>query len=455
MSMRNDSAGRIFRPARLFLNSGLAVALLAAMPVAAHAASSVGPAEISAAIKDEGGKKDIRAFYKARAYRPLWIQGAALRPEAKQLLEIVRNADLDGLDPDDYKPRALAKAIEDAQGGTSEKLAEAEMRLSRALADYARDTARPPRIDIHYVDEGLEPRRPDRRDILEAAAAAPSLKAYLSSFGWMHPVYGKIRTALANGGLNDAQRRILHLNLDRARALPARQDRYILVDAAAQRLFLYEGGRERDSMKVIVGKESQQTPMMAAFIRHTMVNPYWNVPPDLVAERIAPHVVDQGLSYLDSRGYEVLSDWSTAPRIVDPATIDWQAVADGRVQLRVRQKPGPYNSMGRMKFMFPNALGVYLHDTPDKDIFGNGDRRASAGCVRVEDAPRLARWLYGKPLKVPRGGSEEQIDLPKPVPVYITYLTAGPEKGRIAFRKDLYGRDGIALASAGVNSNAR
>ncbi|QPQ55248.1 L,D-transpeptidase family protein [Allosphingosinicella flava] len=437
-------AGRTARPARLFLTAGLAAAL--AFGSSGAQAQAASPSAISTAIKDEGGKKDIRAFYKARDYRPLWIRGGALRPEAAQLLEIIRNADLDGLDPTDYKPRAIASLIEDARGGSPGALAEAEIRLSQALADYARDAARPARVDVHYVDANLAPVRPSRRDILDGAAAAPSLKAHLDTIGWMHPLYGKLRAALAHGGLNGAQRRVLRLNLERARALPARQDRYVLVDAAAQRLYLYENGRERDSMRVIVGKESQQTPMMAGYIRYTMVNPYWNVPPDLVAERIAPHVLSDGLSYLDSRGYEILSDWSAAPRVVDPATIDWRAVSNGGVQLRVRQKPGPYNAMGRMKFMFPNDLGVYLHDTPDKDIFGNSDRRASAGCVRLEDAPRLARWLFGKPLTVPRGGTEQQVNLPRPVPVYITYMTAGPEKDRIAFRKDIYGRDGVAMA---------
>ena len=203
-----------------------------------------------------------------------------------------------------------------------------------------------------------------------------------------------------------------------------------------------------------LAREIAEIFLMAGFIRHAMVNPYWNVPPDLVAERIAPHVLDQGLSYLEDKGYEVLSGWSDDAVTLDPALLDWQAIAAGRQQVRVRQLPGPANAMGRMKFMFPNPLGVYLHDTPDKSLFGGGDRRHSAGCVRVEDAPRLARWLFGKPVKAASNAPEQQVNLPAPVPVYITYLTAAPDGNRIAFREDIYHRDGTSFAAASGRTSA-
>ncbi|WP_245409609.1 L,D-transpeptidase family protein [Allosphingosinicella vermicomposti] len=403
--------------------------------------------ELKDEIRAEGGKKEIREFYRARDYRPVWVSGTVVRPEADRLVALLQHAGVDGLDPDDYKPRALAAALAKARTGDAEALAEVELRLSRAYADYARDVAKPGKLDIHYVDPELAPDALSRRAALDALGAAPSLRTFLDTMGWMHPSYGALRAAYiaAPGRYGPAERQILNLNLDRLRTLPA-QGRYVLVDAAAQRLYLYDNGKVQDSMRVVVGKESQQTPMMAGFIRYTAVNPYWNVPPDLVAERIAPHVLSSGLPYLQSRGYEILSDWSDNAVPVDPTRIDWRAVANGATQLRVRQKPGPANAMGRMKFMFPNKLGVYLHDTPDKDLFGDSDRRASAGCVRLEDAPRLARWLYGKPVAVPRGKPEQRLDLPKPVPVYITYLTAAADKGRIAFRDDIYNRDGIQLA---------
>jgi murein L,D-transpeptidase YcbB/YkuD len=91
-------------------------------------------------------------------------------------------------------------------------------------------------------------------------------------------------------------------------------------------------------------------------------------------------------------------------------------------------------------------LGVYLHDTPERDLLREAARQFSAGCVRVEDAPRLARWLFGRPLEVPRGGREQNVDLPAPVPVYITYFTAAPDGDGIAYRADVYNRDAGALS---------
>jgi murein L,D-transpeptidase YcbB/YkuD len=227
--------------------------------------------------------------------------------------------------------------------------------------------------------------------------------------------------------------------------------RYVLVNAAAQRLYMYENGKVVDWMRVVVGKATQPTPMMAALIRYTAVNPYWNLPADLVAERIAPNVVKLGLPYLKAKGYVVLSDWSEGATRVDPTTIDWKAVLDGRTELRMRQNPGPANAMGRMKFMFPNKAGVYLHDTPDKELLNEPARLLSAGCVRLEDAPRLAQWLYGHPLVVTKGMKPEQhVDLDKPVPVYLAYLTAVPSGGQTVFYDDIYSRDQPRLANLSV-----
>ena len=129
-------------------------------------------------------------------------------------------------------------------------------------------------------------------------------------------------------------------------------------------------------------------------------------------------------------------------------SVDWRAVAAGKVNVRVRQLPGPDNAMGRMKFMFPNAQGIYLHDTPEKGLLGEDSRMFSGGCVRLEDAPRLARWLYGGNAPSTTSTSPEQrVDLPRPVPVYLTYLTAVPNGGSVTFLPDVYNRDRAALAA--------
>jgi murein L,D-transpeptidase YcbB/YkuD len=104
--------------------------------------------------------------------------------------------------------------------------------------------------------------------------------------------------------------------------------------------------------------------------------------------------------------------------------------------------------MGRIKFMFPNSAGVYLHDNPERELFEQAARLYSGGCVRLEDAWRLSRWLYGKDLSWEGAGTEEKVPLKTAVPVYITYLTAVPDGSSVAFLDDVYQRDGTRLATA-------
>ncbi|QIK79815.1 L,D-transpeptidase family protein [Sphingomonas piscis] len=246
----------------------------------------------------------------------------------------------------------------------------------------------------------------------------------------------------------DHYEKLIIINMERAKRLPLEGERhkYVLVDAGSARLTMFENGRPVDSMKIIVGAQETATPMMAALIRYASVNPYWNVPPELVTKLIAPRVVDQGVSYLTDREYQVLSDWSDNPQVLDPNTIDWVAVRDGRKEIRLRRLPSPANSMGMIKFMLPNDFGIYLHDTPDKSHFGKGDQWISNGCVRLEDARRLATWLFGD---MPQGRNpkiEEDVQLRDPVPVYMTYLTVRPTASGVEFLPDHYGRDDAVLA---------
>lgn len=242
-------------------------------------------------------------------------------------------------------------------------------------------------------------------------------------------------------------------NIERAKALPATfGERFILVDAAAGQLWLYDGGQPRATMKVVTGKPSQPTPIMAAMARHLIFNPYWNVPEDLVRTSIAPKVLAQGLGYIESEGLEVLADYSANAETLDPAAVDWKAVARGAREVRVRQRPGPKNMMGKVKLMLPNPLGIYLHDTPHKGDFARSERLASSGCVRLEDAMALARALIGDAAAeaAASGGSEEvRVDLDRPIPVYITYFTVAPSDDGVVFRPDVYGRDTLRVADAG------
>ena len=291
-----------------------------------------------------------------------------------------------------------------------------------------------------------------RLGLAEAGSFDTELEQVLAAYRTAHGLgAGAVADAATIASLNRGPayyERIIERNIERARALPADLGRrFILVDTAAARLFMYEGNRPVDSMRVIVGRPTDQTPMMAAYVRYAILNPYWNVPEDLVRRTIGPNVVRLGAAYLRSKHYEVLSDYSDDARVVDPETVDWAAVVAGREQVRVRQLPGPGNMMGEVKFEFPNELGIYLHDTPSRELFQGADRRQSSGCIRLEDAQRLGQWLFGRRLAAVSTAPEQRIELPEPVPVYITYFTASRGEGGIRFQDDGYGRDREALAA--------
>ncbi len=371
----------------------------------------------------------------------------------QQLLLMLSTAQADGLDPRRYRVRDLTRAAQAASRGNPAAVQRAERMLSEAFVSYAQDLKRDPNVGIIYVDRELRPTPPSAGTLLAQLASAPSRSGYVERMGWMSPVYAQLRRALASRQYgNDHQRRLLAVNLNRARTLPAGTHRYIVVNPAAQRLYMYENGAVVDYMRVVAGRPDPiaQTPMMSANMRYVALNPYWNSPPDISARRLAPNVVKRGRAYLKEKGYEILSDWSDHARVIDPMTIDWKGVVAGRVQVRMRQKPGPANSMGRMKFMFPNKQGIWLHDTPEKEVLEEAARLQSNGCVRLEDAPRLARWLFGRPLKAQGARPEQKVALPTPVPVYITYLTAVPSGSSIVYFEDVYGfdrRDAARLAS--------
>jgi L,D-transpeptidase YcbB len=237
---------------------------------------------------------------------------------------------------------------------------------------------------------------------------------------------------------------LIVINMERAKRLPAPQEqpKYVLVDAGSARLSLWQNGRKIDQMKIVVGKAETATPMMAAYIKYASVNPYWNVPPELVKSLIGPRIVAQGIKYLTDREYQVLTGYGSDAKVLDPSTVDWQAVVDGRQDVALRRLPSPANSMGAMKFMLPNYFGIYLHDSPEREHFTKNELWVSNGCVRLEDYKRVARFLFDG--RIPQGDNpkvEKEVDLPQPVPVYMTYLTVEPSADGVQFLEDHYGRD--------------
>lgn len=221
----------------------------------------------------------------------------------------------------------------------------------------------------------------------------------------------------------EEQIRKIELNLERRRRLPADLGRrYILVNIAGFRLDAVEDGRSVLDMKVIVGRTHTRTPVVSSAIEAVVLNPSWYVPASIASKEIWP----KGRSYLRNNGFQVMPGG------------------------KLRQKPGANNSLGRVKFQFPNRFGVYLHDTPADSLFDRTVRALSHGCVRLERPEDLAAWvLSGHPQwseeaiwNAIDSGRERAVALPEPIPVHIVYWTAWvAEDGTLRFGPDVYDED--------------
>jgi len=425
--------------------AGAACAALTALAVPAVAATN--PALPAAANYDAAADQAVSAFYVSRGGAPLWLRSGADSAAAREVIGILQRAQLDGM-PSGPGYAAQAQALlARAQMGDPGALAAADRLLTAGWVQYVEALQTPP-AGISYADRWVTPRRDSAATILARTAAAPSLAAYVHKVSEVNPLYAQLRDAAwtamqSNGGALDP--RVL-TSLDRVRDIPP-DGRYVMVDTAGARLYMIDDGRIVDSMKVIVGKAdpSTQTPLLASTIYYATLNPYWHVSSDMVRSLIARNVLDQGLGYLKTHGYQVMaSDGSDA--LLDPAKVDWHAVADGRETVKVRQLPGPANSMGRIKIGFPNSSDIYLHDTPNKSLFTQDDRDLSHGCIRLQDAERLGSWLMGRDPEAASREPEQNVLLPKPVPIYVTYLTAQVNNGQLSFVDDIYGRDAEVAA---------
>ncbi len=387
----------------------------------------------------------VARFYESRQNRLIWLRPGG-SPATNMLLTILHSAPVDGLASGPQLARQAQAAIQLAQSRHPAAVLDADRVLSAAWVRYVQTLRRPPQGTI-YGTQTLMPNTGVER-ILHELSQASSLIQHLRSTSEVNPIYAQLK---ADAIQQYREWRVvdprLQGDLDRARALPGK-GRFVLVNIASARLFMIEDGRVVDQMRVIVGKDDKQTPMMASMMHYATFNPYWNVPDDLVRERIAPNVLKLGHAYLREKGYEVVLNWSNNPPVLSPATVDWRAVASGRERIRVRQKPGPANSMGNLKFSFPNSEGIYLHDTPNKELFEQDVRALSAGCVRLEDAERLARWLLRREPWGPAGVPEAHVPLPDGVPIYLTHLTTRPRSMQSSMFDGLLGSEDRMAAGA-------
>ncbi len=440
--------------------------------------------------------EELAAVYRDRDFAPLWTNG-----RSRLLLQMLAQAESHGLRRDDYHNRWLSMHA-DAGVQSPDDAAELDVIASDAFLVYAHHLGsgkvREETVAGWHID------RPDpdlRARLQQAAVEDPSvvvadllprhpaydrLRAGLEEFraiarqgGWARvpdgpslrsgdrgPQVLAVRRRLAVTGAPDGEifdeelaarvrgfqarhgldpdgvvgkatraelnvpveARIdqIEINLERWRWLDADLgQRYVLVNIAGFRAGLYDGDRLTLGMRAIVGRTYHRTPIFSDEIRYLVFSPYWNIPSSIARNEIRP----KGSTYMRRNGIEVLRGG------------------------RLRQKPGPANPLGRVKFMFPNRFSVYLHDTPARDLFDQTSRSFSHGCIRLEKPLELATlllaekgWSRDEVERAANAGMARTVSLDQRVPVHILYWTAwADETDALQFRPDLYGRDRAVL----------
>lgn len=264
-------------------------------------------------------------------------------------------------------------------------------------------------------------------------------------------IVGKDTLAQLNISSGKRYEQIL-VNIERWRWLPRHLgQRHIRVNIADFSLEAVDQEEVQLNMRVIVGKDYQKTPIFSQQLRYLEFNPYWNVPKDIVREEILPQIT-KNPNYLRANHYEIVKGWNDDSPVVDPSTINWSKIHAGNFPGRLRQTPGPWNALGRIKFMFPNKFNVYLHDTPGKNLFQQTNRALSHGCIRLENPMELALFLFQDDPKWTRERIEKIIKSKKraafPITatcmIHLHYFTAWiGHNGQIQFRKDIYERDDV------------
>lgn len=479
--------------------------------------------------------KAVRSYYEKRAYAPVWVDGRRPTDALDELLDALRGAEREGLDPAAYGTPALLAHRQNASGRRFsrdafpvEDIDDVDVWSTWAFLSYVSDLSDGV-TDLTQVSNtwGMKPKPIDASALLAKALSSGDIAGTLEQAAPHHPEYEALRKALADyrriatwggwpalpdgvklkegaeheavpllrkrlalthdykGNAEDPSRvydkalvdavklfqlrhgleedgivagrtlaamnvpvstRIeqIELNMERWRWLPRELGaNHARVNIPEYRLDIWEGDNIAMTMRVVVGAVDNKTPIFADQMTHIVFSPYWNVPPSIANEETLP-AVQSDPSYLERNNLEVVG---TSGGVLDPASVDWS----NPDSFRFRQKPGTSNSLGLVKFMFPNQHNVYLHDTPADALFARPARALSHGCVRVEQPTKLARYLLRERDEwdedridaAMHAGRESHVKLPTPIPVYLLYMTARASHadGSVHFREDIYGYD--------------
>jgi len=398
-----------------------------------------------------------KAFYAERQYLPVWVDGDRPTPRMKDLLQQLRMSDAHGLQPASYRVDWFTQQINAAQTrmrGTrfdaavvpdlDVQLTYAYLRLAADLLGWTHSAR-----DV-YRDWLTAPRDEDLGARLARVSSATSVRESLEELAPTHSQYKGLQMALAaaRGHDPDHEARI-RMNMERWRWAPRDLgSRHVLINVPAYQMQVIDGDQPVLAMRVIVGQPEHSTPLFSDHMTYVVFSPYWNIPESILREETLPKVaLDPG--YLERNDIEVVGT-SGKKGPLDPKSIDWDDESETR-RLRFRQRPGPENALGLVKFIFPNHFSVYLHDTPSDALFFEENRALSHGCIRVENPVALAQyglgdqrqWTAERIAEAMHEETEKTVRLTSPLPVHIGYWTAWvePDGKTVSYTADPYGID--------------
>lgn len=458
--------------------------------------------------KVESPEAELRRFYASRDNRPAWTGSDRARARAASIISALQHADRQGLRPHDYAVDAAPDSPEHEQRITASLLRYAhDVRSGRVAPKTAYDDAQMPAANFDAAGElesalenerldkflaGLPPQHPQYRALAGALAryqaiaakggwpslsrqaspqklaqrlawedarlaknarpTAAEIKAALQRFQTRHglPEDGKMDSETLKALNVPVSNRIAEIaaNMERWRWLPRRlEDRYIEVDVPQQTVDFIENGKSVLHSKAIIGRDGEnRTPILRTAATAIVVNPPWDIPDDIAAKAILPHL-RKNPNYLATRNM-VLVD---APEDDPTGTkINWREVKGDNLPYQIREQPGPNNVLGAVMLDMPNDFDVYLHGTSNAAAFNAKDRERSHGCVRVEKVVDLAALALQDSISDPKdtlaqnisSGQTQRVPLDQPIPVYMLYWTAYVGRdGAVEFRPDRYDRD--------------
>jgi len=349
------------------------------------------------------------------------------------------------LDPPDREFGELKAALAKLDAGQEEPapiVVPAGPTLKAGMKDARLDVLRQ-RLNVTAPDTGADTYDP---------ALVAAVKDFQKTVGEKPDgVVGPATVAALNGATGGkVSRDDIIANMERWRWLPHDLGEFhVMVNIPEFRVAVVQDDNPVFSTRVVVGKPSTPTPLFSNSIKNIVVNPYWNVPPSIVAKEIAPSML-RNPGYLAGQNMQIVS----GAQVISASAIDWGGVTQSNWRYSIRQLPGGGNALGQIKFLFPNEHDVYLHDTPSKSLFANAVRAYSHGCVRVQNPMDFANALLQEEpgltvdqLKAMFGNTEHWVNLKTHVPVHIAYFTVRVDAdGTLHSYGDIYGHNKRLIA---------